>query len=150
MAARAAFVLENLLAARRHLVELVRIWRRLEGVQITRSRIKLIIAIAGNGGRRRPLARPRIGAGNEAVITRKVIDPLVQGGVAHDVRDTPVQLEPCVVQIMPLFYADDVRNLDWQEGAGTAARDHARWDSVINGSDLVAAHRFQLEIRIGV
>src|SRR5271165_2758506 len=92
MTAPATLALENLLAAFGRTIKFIRIWRWLERVQIECEGVKLIIGIAGNRGRRRSFARPRIRPGDESVITRKIIYSLIQSGVAHDVGNTPVRL----------------------------------------------------------
>ena len=137
----AALIRKDLLAAGGERVELIGIGRRLQRIDIRRQGIELFVAVAASDGDGIGGFGPRGGVENigrnESIVARKVVRALVERGVAHEVSDGPLLLETRVIQIVPVFYADQIRHLDGIKQIGSMASDNACGHRLMSGNKLV-------------
>jgi hypothetical protein len=118
----ASFAREDLLAARRRCVEFVRVWRWLEGIEVERECIELLVAVAASDvrGLRQGL---KIGyvSRDEAVEAGERIPTLIESGIAHEIDDGVLLLQTGSIKIMTVPDADQIRYLDRLEQTPTMA-----------------------------
>jgi len=120
MAAGTPFAIEDLLPACGRSIKIVRIWRRLERVDVKRQGVKLLVAIpsmshkTGAGGISQCFEVRKVRR-NESVVAGKIVAPLVHCCVAHQINNGAVLLKSRAVKIMKVFDADHVGHLDGVE-----------------------------------
>src|SRR5215510_1448492 len=121
----AAFLYKHFLTARSQAIELVRVRRRLERVNVERQSVELLVAV--------PVASRRVGQGsevtgrrNESAVAGQIRGALIQRGVTHQVRNRTMPYHGSMIKVLSLAYADQIRNLRRIKRTRSLAGDHAR------------------------
>src|SRR5262245_2643742 len=89
-------------------VELVRVGWRLQRIDVDRQRIELLVAVTRVGDRS---TRWKILGGAEVAVSREKLRILIQRGVAHQIGDRSVTNQTRVIEVSPIFHADEIRHL---------------------------------------
>jgi hypothetical protein len=108
-----SFAREDLLTARCRCVEFVRVWRWLEGVDVERECIKLLVAVAPPDVRRlRQGLKIGYVSRDKAVVAGERIPTLIESGLTHEIDDGALLLQTGSIKILTVSHSDQIRYLD--------------------------------------
>ena len=145
MATGAPFAREYLLSSRSNSIELVRIRRRLERINVQRKRVKLFVTVATLG--RRIRQRP---FWPEVSVRGQEVPALIERSIAHQVCYGAMANEPAGVKIAPVLYANQIRYSRWKESARSLSRAHAWRDRFEDRRYFFNYHLFWSRVRVTI
>src|ERR1041385_5888845 len=150
MAPGAPVSLKNSLSTAGGRIEAVWIGRRLQRVNEERKGVELFVTVTLNRGsvRRWKFIHLRATQRDETIEAREKGDSLVQRRVTHQGRNGAVKLQSCVIQILPILYADQIRHLNRIERTRAMPRNDTRGDYFVNRGQILDRHFLQAGQRV--